>query len=111
MTAGAAIVTIRLLAGLYAVDAQMMDCIVARESDYAIGAVNGVHVGLAQFRPDTWDWMVGMALADPTFAHAGVVRADPRRENAVASLAMLAWAIRDGRGAHWSTWTMCGGEG
>lgn len=107
MTAGTVIVMARLIAGLYGVDADMMDCIIAHESGYQTGARNGIHVGLAQFRPDTWDWMIGMALADPTFVHAGVVRADPRRENAVASLTMLAWGIRDGRGAHWSTWEMC----
>ena len=107
MSAAQVVIVVRLLAGLYAVDAGLMDCVVARESDYATGAVNGIHVGLAQFRPDTWDWMVGMALADPTFAHAGVVRADPRRENAVASLSMLAWAIKNGHKDHWSTAKYC----
>lgn len=105
MNVGAVIVTIRLLAGLYGVDAQMMDCMVQHESDYDVTAVNGVNVGLCQWNPSTRDWLGEKAWEDPAWAH-GDIGAGP-----VFDLALMAWAIRSGYQSHWSTLRLCGGEG
>jgi len=105
MTAGAVIVMVRLLAGLYGVDPALLDCIVARESDYAIGAQNGVHVGLAQWSPSTRTWLAGKAAEDPLWLHGGIA------QGPVQDVALCAWAVHNGYGSHWATFAACGGEG
>ena len=101
VTAGAVIVMVRLLASLYQADPALLDCIVAHESDYAIGAQNGVNEGLCQWNPDTRDWLAGKAAGDSAWLH-GDIGAGP-----VFDVALAAWAIRNGFGAHWSTWELC----
>ena len=103
MTAGAVIVMVRLLANLYSVDPALLDCIVSHESDYAIGAVNGVHVGLAQWNPSTRTWLAGKAAEDPLWLHGGI-GAGP-----VQDVALAAFWIKRGMGPHWSTYEICGG--
>ena len=103
MTVSQVIVMVRLLAGMYSVDPALLDCIVARESDYAIGAVNGQHEGLCQFKPSTRTWLAGKAAADPAWLHGGI-DAGP-----VQDVALAAWAVRNGFGAHWATYAGCGG--
>ena len=105
MTAGAVIVMVRLLANLYGVDPALLDCIVARESDYAIGAQNGIHEGLCQFKPTTRDWLAGKAAADPAWAHGGIA------QGPVYDVALMAYSIKRGYGSHWATYAGCGGEG
>lgn len=103
MTAAQVVVIVRLLAGVYGVDPALLDCIVSHESDYAIGAVNGTHEGLCQFKPTTRDWLAGKAAGDPAWAHGGIA------QGPVFDVALAAWAIGRGYGAHWSTWQICGG--
>lgn len=107
MTVGQVIVVIALLASCYGAPVQTMDCVVYAESSYQVDAINGIHVGLGQYRPDTWDWFVFMALDDPLFMHADIVRANPNPEDPVVALAIMAWAIANGYGEHWSTWSRC----
>ena len=105
MTAGAVIVMVRLLAGLYQVDAGLLQCIVAHESDYNVNAVNGQHEGLCQFKPTTRDWLAGKAAEDSAWLH-GDIGAGP-----VFDVALMAWSVRNGFGSHWATFAICGGEG
>lgn len=107
MTAGQVIATILIVAQIYLISPQQMDCMVYRESSYKVAAVNGVHLGLAQYRPDSFDWFVVMALEDPLFMHAEVVRANPDPRDPIVSLLIMAWCLRNGYGDHWSTWEMC----
>ena len=103
MTAGAVIVMVRLLAGLYQVDAGLLQCIVAHESDYNVNAVNGQHEGLCQFKPTTRDWLAGKASADPAWLH-GKIEPGP-----VYNVALAAFWIARGMGPHWATYEICGG--
>ena len=104
MSVGAVIVTIRLLAGLYGVDPALLDCIVAHESDYAIGAVNGIHEGLCQWNPSTREWLAEKASADTAWLH-GDIGAGP-----VQDVALAAFWIARGMGSHWATFAGCGGK-
>ena len=104
MTAGAVIVMVRLVASLYGVDADMMQCIVERESSYNVAAQNGECVGLVQWRPSTREWLAGKAAADPAWLH-GNIGAGP-----VQDVALAAFWIARGMGSHWATYEGCGGE-
>ena len=108
MTAAQVVIVVRLLAGLYAVDAGLLDCIIYRESSYNVDARNGIHIGVAQYNPDTLVWLGEKALDDPLFLHRhmAIDATEP-----VYSIALLAWAVRGGYGPHWSVWDICGGEG
>jgi hypothetical protein len=110
VTIGQVIVVIALMAQVYGAPAARMDCVVGAESSYQVDATNGIHRGLGQYRPDTFDWFVFMALQDPLFVHAEIVRANPDPADPVVALAIMAWAMAHGYGEHWSTWTLCGGE-
>jgi hypothetical protein len=107
VTPGAVVAIIALLAQVYSVDAGLLNCIVAHESDYRTDAVNGIHEGLCQYNPETLTWMAGMAADDDTFLHGYMT---PDANEPVYALSLMAWAIRNGMGAHWSTWRLCGGE-
>ena len=103
MTVGQAIVTVAILATMYGVDPALMGCIVYRESSYNIASQNGIHTGLAQWNPDTRDWLAGKAASDPAWMH-GNIAAGP-----VQDVALAAWAIGRGYGSHWATFAGCGG--
>ena len=96
-----------LVAPMYGTDPMQVACIIHAESDFDVYAVNGIHVGLAQFAPDTFEWLVGLALRDPGFLHAEVVRLYPSQADPVQNVIMLSWAIANGYGPHWSTWEEC----
>jgi hypothetical protein len=100
----AQVIIIRLLAGIYAVDADMMQCMIAAESDYQAAAVNGPCVGLAQGHPDTRAWLSEKEREDSGWLHGGIGEGD------VYDLALMAWAIRNGFGNHWATFEGCGGD-
>jgi len=101
MTAAQVIIIVSLLARMYSVDPALMDCIVQRESNYATGAVNGVHVGLVQWNPDTRAWLAEKAADDPAWLHGGI------GEGPVQDVALAAWAVGRGYGSHWSTYAIC----
>ena len=103
MTIGQAVAIVAILAQVYGTP--QLACIVAHESDYDVTAVNGECVGLVQWRPSTRAWLAEKAAADPLWLH-GDIGAGP-----VYNVALAAWAIKAGYGEHWSTWTLCGGEG
>lgn len=107
MSTGQVIATVALIAQMYSVDPALMDCLVYRESSYNVLAENGIHKGLAQYNPSTFEWFVEMALRDPGFAHAGTVRANPDPSHPITALVIMAWAIQKGYGPHWSTWGLC----
>lgn len=107
MSAAMVIVILTLISGLYGVDVELATCIVEHESSFDVPAVNGVHLGLAQYRPDSFDWFVSMALEDPLFMHAEVVRANPDPRDPIVSLLIMAWCLKNGYGEHWSVWEMC----
>jgi len=107
VTAGQVIVVIALMAQIYTAPAGQMTCVVGAESDFCTTATNGIHEGLGQYNPDTWDWFVAMALEDPLFVHADIVRANPDKNDPVVALAIMAWAMAHGYGEHWSTWGGC----
>ena len=102
MTAAQVVIVVRLLAGLYAVDAQMMDCIAMRESDYNVNAQNGIHIGVMQWSPSTLAWLGGKVQADPLWLHGHMDSTEP-----VYQIALSAWAIRNNYGSHWATFSMC----
>lgn len=104
MSASQVVVLVSLLARIYSVPEAQMQCMVYRESSYNVEAINGVHIGLAQFRPETLTWMAGMASDDPLFLHSHMT---PSAGDPVYSLALMAWAMRNGYGEHWSTWELC----
>lgn len=104
MTVGQVVVTVALLAQMYGVDPAVLDCIAYRESGYRVEAVNGIHVGVMQWNPDTLAWLGEKANTDPLWLHRDV-------EGPVYRMALAAWAVSEGYGSHWSTWTICGGEG
>ena len=104
MTIGQAIAVVALMAQMYGVDPALMDCIVRNESDYAIGAVNGVHTGLVQWRPETRAWLAEKAATDPSYLH-GDIGAGP-----VQDVALAAFWIARGMGSHWATFAGCGGK-
>lgn len=105
MTVSQAIAVVALLAQMYGVDPALMDCIVYNESSYNVAAQNGIHEGLCQWNPSTREWLAEKAAADPAWLH-GEIEPGP-----VYNVALAAWSIKRGYGEHWSTWTLCGGEG
>ena len=105
MSAATIIIILRLLAGIYGVDPALATCIVERESDYNVDAVNGACAGLVQWHPDTRAWLAEKAAGDPAWMHGDI------GEGPVFDLALMAFWIARGMGPHWSTWTICGGEG
>lgn len=107
MSVSQVIATILVVAEIYLVNPRQMDCMVYRESSYNALAVNGVHLGLAQYHPESFDWFVSMALDDPLFMHAEVVRANPDPRDPIVSLLIMAWCLKNGYGAHWSTYDVC----
>lgn len=106
MSAGSVIAIIALLASVYRVDPALLDCIAYRESSYNVNAVNGVHVGVMQWNPNTLEWLGEKADADPLWLHGGIDHAEP-----VYRMALAAWAVSEGYGGHWSTLGICGGGG
>ena len=107
MTVGQVIATLLVVAQMYLVSPTQFDCMVYQESSYNVEAVNGIHVGLGQYHPDSFDWFVAMALDDPLFLHADVVRANPEPSDPIVSLLVMAWCLKNGYGEHWSTYEMC----
>ena len=105
MSAAQAVVVVSLLAQMYGVDQALMQCIVERESNYATDAVNGVHVGLVQWRPETRAWLAGKAQDDPAWLHGDI------GQGPVQDVALAAFWIARGMGSHWATFLGCGGEG
>lgn len=105
MSVGAVIAIIGLLAQVYQVDAGQLRCMIQRESDYNVAAVNGVNVGLAQWNPDTRDWLGELARGDPAWLHGGI------GDGPVYDVALMAHSIKRGYGSHWATYEGCGGGG
>jgi hypothetical protein len=103
VTIGQAIAVVALLAQMYGVDPALMQCIVERESSYNVAAQNGVHEGLCQWNPSTREWLADKAASDPAWLHGDIA------PGPVQDVALSAWAIKRGYGAHWSTWGICGG--
>ncbi len=77
MTAGQIVAIIGLLARMYSVDAGQLQCIVQHESDYNVNAVNGPCVGLAQYNPDTRQWLGELARGDSGWLHGWTASAVP----------------------------------
>jgi hypothetical protein len=104
VTAGQVVVLVSLLCRVYSAPEPVMQCMVAAESDYQVGAVNGPCVGLAQWHPETLEWLGGLAARDPLWLHGylPVDATDP-----VYSLALMAYWVAHGRGSEWSTWEGC----
>lgn len=104
MTVGQVAVMVSLLAQIYAVSPSQLQCMVYAESSFDVAAVNGVYVGLAQWRPETMVWLDGKAQNDPLWLHRHMTMdaSDP-----VYAVSLMAWAIRNGYGEHWSTWGRC----
>jgi soluble lytic murein transglycosylase-like protein len=105
MAAGQIIAMIAIIASMYGVDPKMMDCMVRAESDYNIYAENGIHQGLGQYNPDTFEWFMSMAKKDVAFVHSDVVVDD--MTDPVSALTLMAWAIKNGYAEHWSTYGGC----
>lgn len=105
VSVGQIVVLVSLMARIYGVDPAMLDCMAYRESSYNVEAVNGVHVGTMQWNPDTLEWLAEKAAADPLWLHGYLSHDDP-----VFRIALAAWAVRNGYGEHWETYSMCGGE-
>lgn len=102
MTIGEVIVIVSLLAQMYGVSPDLMDCIAYRESSYNASAVNGVHTGPMQWHPDTLEWLSEKASNDPLWMHGYMDQSEP-----VYQIALAAYSIRRGYGPHWSTFSMC----
>ena len=105
MAAGQVIAMIAIIASMYGVNPKMMDCVVNAESSYNIYAENGIHKGLGQYNPNTFEWFMEMAQRDVAFIHADVVVGD--MTDPVSALTLMAWAIKNGYAEHWSTWELC----
>jgi len=102
MTIGEIIVIVSLLAQMYGVSPDLMDCIAYRESSYNASAVNGVCIGPMQWHPDTLEWLGEKASNDPLWMHGYMDSGEP-----VYQIALAAYSIRRGYGRHWSTFSMC----
>ena len=106
---GVLMVISHLLAGSYGVHPSALECTLWHESRWDPEAVNGVHLGLSQFRtedPSTWDWMLEQALADPTYHHAHLHQ-DPDPRDPLQAIALTVWAFREGYQWHWSAYRFC----
>lgn len=110
MTIGQVVVTVSLLARVYGVDPALMDCMVYRESSYNVNAVNGIHIGVAQFNPDTYAWMAHLALGDPVFMHKSLIEDGKGPGDGLSALVIMSWAFKNDMGEHWSTYSLCIGE-
>ena len=114
MTVGQAVAIVAILAQVYGTP--QMPCMIHAESDYRVTATNGDHKGAAQYRhpeqgESIWDLLAGMAVRDPAFLHRDYVLAHWTPEDLISAVTVMGWAIKNGYGEWWSTWTMCGGEG
>jgi hypothetical protein len=114
MAAGETIAIIALLSHIYLAGSPLMMCLVGKESDFNMRAVNGVHVSGPQWRhpandPDesTFLWIAEKAIADPTFMHADYVREHMTPDDDLSSLLVMAWALANGYESHWSTLALC----
>lgn len=107
MTVSQVVVLVSLLARIYGAPEPVLQCMVQAESDYDVAAVNGPCLGLAQWHPETLEWLSGLADADPLWLH-GYLPADAT--DPVYSIALMAYWVSNGRGREWSTYSMCGGE-
>ena len=101
VTPATILVILRLLCGIYGVDPQLATCIVARESDYNVNAVNGECTGLVQWHPDTRAWLAEKAAEDPAWLHGDI------GEGPVQDMALMAFWIARGMGPHWATYDGC----
>ena len=108
MAAGTVVAMIAIIASMYGVDHQMMDCMVEAESSYNIYAENGIHKGLGQYNPNTFEWFMEMAQRDVAFIHADVVVGD--MTDPVSALTLMAWAIKNGYKDHWQVTPLCEGD-
>jgi hypothetical protein len=104
VTVGQVVVLVSLMCRVYGAPEPVMQCMVAAESDYNVTSVNGVHLGLAQYHPDTLEWLGGLADTDPLWLH-GYLPADAT--DPVYSIALMAYWVANGRGSEWSTWEGC----
>ena len=107
MTPAQVVAALGLLARLYGVNPAAAQCMIYHESRFDPAATNGVHAGLAQFKPGTWDWMIGLALDDPKFLHAHLFRDNPSPFEPIPALALFTWALRNGYEEHWNTYWLC----
>ena len=105
MTAGQVVAVVALLAQMYGVSPDLMDCIAYRESSYNASAVNGVCIGPMQWHPDTLEWLGEKTKKDPLWMHGYMDSGEP-----VYQIALSAWAVANGFGSHWSVWSSCEGE-
>ena len=104
VTVGQVIVILSLLAQTYLVNPAAMQCMIQRESDYNVSAVNGPCVGLAQWHPDTRQWLGEKARGDPAWLHGDIGEGD------VYDLALMAWALKNGYKDHWQVTPLCEGK-
>ena len=82
----------------YSVDADLMDCILFRESSYRTDASNTKSTarGIAQFLKGTWVWMRTRMGSDTQLN---------LREDAESAIETLAWALSKGYKNHWQVVT------
>lgn len=91
-----------LLANLFGADPGRAQCVVYHESRYVVDAVNGEHLGLAQFKIETMRWGLEQMGIDWDWEAMG----DPRLHPPTA-LAVMAYLMGRGYTHWWSTYRMC----
>lgn len=103
------IVIIALLANFYGVDSGQATCMIYHESSFRVGAVNGIHVGLAQWNPETFEWLALRAVQDKGFYHREYVFTNLTEHDPLTNVLVFIWAVDHGYEEHWSTLEECSG--
>ena len=101
------VVILVLLANFYGVDQGLATCLIYHESSFQVEAENGVHIGLAQWNPETFEWLMLKATQDEGFYHRAYVVAHPTAQDPLANLLVFIWALDNGYEEHWSTLIYC----
>lgn len=91
-----------LLANLYGVDPGYAQCVVYHESRYVVNAVNGEHLGLAQFKEGTMRWALEQMGASWDWETMGDPRLHPP-----TTLAAMCYLMGRGYTHWWSTHFLC----
>ena len=107
MTTGQVVVTLALLATIYGVPLKQPECISWYESRHDVTAVNGIHISVAQWNPDTFYWFLEKTIADEYCPHREYLKAHPTPEDDLSAMILMVWAIKNGYGSHWATWKFC----
>lgn len=100
------ITVIALMARIYSVNPAVIQCTIFYESAFNVEAQNGEHVGVAQFHPRTFHWMLDMASSDPQFRHMHLFGV-PTPSDPLQAIALMTWAFRNGYQDHWCAYRLC----